>query len=60
VIGRALFARKIHAHTGLAGWIYTLGSVVMFLFILQALPWLLDDKDRYLGEVDNPARDTAS
>jgi hypothetical protein len=55
-----LFARKIHAHTGLAGWIYTLGSVVMFLFILQALPWLLDDKDRYLGEVDNPARDTAS
>lgn len=35
-IGKALFARKIPEATGLVGWIYTLGSVVMFLFILQA------------------------
>ena len=35
-IGRALFARKIPEATGVVGWIYTLGSVVMFLFILQA------------------------
>jgi len=32
-IGQALFARKIPAGTG---WIYTLGSVSLFLFLLQA------------------------
>ena len=31
-IGRALFARKIPAGTG---WIYTLGSITFFLFVLQ-------------------------
>lgn len=31
-IGRALFARKIPAGTG---WIYTLGSITLFLFVLQ-------------------------
>ncbi len=35
-IGRALFARKVPEAEGLVGWIYTLGSVVMFLFMLQA------------------------
>ena len=35
-IGQALFGRKIPEATGLVSWIYTLGSVVMFLFILQA------------------------
>jgi ubiquinol-cytochrome c reductase cytochrome b subunit len=36
-IGEALFERKIPEGTGLVSWIYTLGSVVMFLFILQAV-----------------------
>ena len=36
-IGQALFGRKIPEATGLVSWIYTLGSVVMFLFILQAV-----------------------
>lgn len=36
-IGRALFGRKIPEAKGLVSWIYTLGSVVMFLFVLQAV-----------------------
>lgn len=35
-IGKALFSRKIPEAKGPVVWIYTLGSVVMFLFILQA------------------------
>ncbi len=36
-IGQALFGRKIPEAAGLVSWIYTLGSVVMFLFILQVV-----------------------
>src|SRR5208337_2632237 len=36
-IGQALFGRKIPKAAGLVSWAYTLGSVVMFLFILQAV-----------------------
>ncbi|MFZ0888034.1 MAG: cytochrome b N-terminal domain-containing protein [Candidatus Binataceae bacterium] len=36
-IGQALFGRKVPKAAGAVSWIYTLGSVVMFLFILQAV-----------------------
>lgn len=35
-IGRALFGRKIPQASGPVAWVYTLGSVVMFLFVVQA------------------------
>jgi len=36
-IGQALFARKIPLAQGWISWVYTLGSVILFLFILQAV-----------------------
>jgi quinol-cytochrome oxidoreductase complex cytochrome b subunit len=36
-VGQALFGRKIPLAKGPIAWIYTLGSVVLFLFILQMM-----------------------
>lgn len=36
-ISRALFSRKIPLATGWVAWLYTLGSVTLFLFIMQAV-----------------------